>query len=87
MGGLTIIKHVRVFDGETVSSPKTVVIDGSRIGDDALADEPDPSAVVVIDGTGCTLLPGLIDCHVHIRDEVQLATCASFGVTTVCEMG
>ncbi|OTA53433.1 hydrolase [Hypoxylon sp. EC38] len=86
MGGLTIIKHVRVFDGEAISGPKTVVIEGSRIGDDALADDPDPSAAIVVDGTGCTLLPGLIDCHVHIRDEAQLAACATYGVTTVCDM-
>ncbi|KAF3070455.1 hypothetical protein GL218_00158 [Daldinia childiae] len=86
MGGVTIIKHVRVFDGETVAGPKSVVIEGSHIGDDALADDPDPSGTVVVDGTGCTLLPGLIDCHVHIRDEAQLASCASFGVTAVCDM-
>ncbi|KAI2465704.1 putative hydrolase [Annulohypoxylon bovei var. microspora] len=86
MSGLTIIKHVRVFDGESVHGPKTVVIEGSRIGDDALADDPDPSAVEVVDGTGCTLLPGLIDCHVHILNEAQLAACASSGVTTVCDM-
>ncbi|KAI1388784.1 putative hydrolase [Hypoxylon trugodes] len=86
MGKLTIIKHVRVFDGQAVVGPKTVVIDGSDIGENELADDADPSAVVVIDGTGCTLLPGLIDCHVHIRDEAQLAECASFGVTTVCDM-
>ncbi|KAL7623828.1 hypothetical protein AAE478_005384 [Parahypoxylon ruwenzoriense] len=82
MGKLTIIKHVRVFDGDGVSGPRTAVIDGSHIGDDELADEADPSAVTVVDGTGCTLLPGLIDCHVHIRDTEQLASCASYGVTT-----
>ncbi|KAI1418163.1 putative hydrolase [Hypoxylon sp. FL1857] len=86
MGGVTIIKHVRVFDGEAISGPKTVVIEGSSIGDDALADDPDPSATAMVDGTGCTLLPGLIDCHVHIRDEAQLAACATYGVTTVCDM-
>ncbi|KAI1093809.1 putative hydrolase [Rostrohypoxylon terebratum] len=86
MGKFTIIKHVRIFDGEFVHGPKTAVIDGSRIGDDALADDPDPSAVEVVDGTGFTLLPGLIDCHVHILDEAQLASCASYGVTTVCDM-
>lgn len=86
MGKLTIIKHVRVFDGEFLYGPKTAVIDGSRIGDDALADDPDPSVVEVVDGTECTLLPGLIDCHVHILDEAQLDSCASYGVTTVCDM-
>ncbi|KAI1460831.1 putative hydrolase [Annulohypoxylon moriforme] len=86
MGKLTIIKHVRIFDGESIRGPRTAVIEGSRIGDDALADDPDPSAVEVVNGTGCTLLPGLIDCHVHILDETQLAACASYGVTTVCDM-
>ncbi|KAI5863354.1 putative hydrolase [Durotheca rogersii] len=88
MGRLTIIKNVRVFDGEAVSGPKEVVIDGSRIGDadgsdDVLAANED---VVVVDGTGRTLMPGLFDCHVHIRDAKQLAACSSFGVTTVCDM-
>ncbi|KAI1376183.1 putative hydrolase [Hypoxylon crocopeplum] len=86
MSKLTIIKHVRVFDGETISGPRTVVINGSLIGDDKLADDADSSSANVIDGTGSTLLPGLIDCHVHIRDEAQLVSCASYGVTTVCDM-
>ncbi|XXG97083.1 Histone H2A.Z-specific chaperone CHZ1 [Hypoxylon texense] len=86
MSKLTIIKHARVFDGENIIGPKTVVIEGSHIGNDELADDADPSSVVVVDGTGCTLLPGLIDCHVHIGDEAQLASCASYGVTTVCDM-
>ncbi|OTB04303.1 hypothetical protein M426DRAFT_156043 [Hypoxylon sp. CI-4A] len=87
MAKITIIKNVRVFDGDAVSGPKTVVIEGSRIGDDVLADGADSSTAIVVDGTGRTLLPGLIDCHVHIGDEAQLAACASYGVTTVCDMG
>ncbi|KAI1657444.1 hypothetical protein F4813DRAFT_389620 [Daldinia decipiens] len=71
MGGVTVTKHLSR---------------GSYIGDDALADDPDPSGTVVVDGTGCTLSPGLIDCHVHIRNEAQLASWASFGVTAVCDM-
>ncbi|KAI1083886.1 putative hydrolase [Whalleya microplaca] len=77
----TIIKNVRVFDGEVIDGPKTVAIDGTKISDDVT-----DNGASVIDGTGCTLLPGLIDCHVHIKDEDQLASCASFGVTTVCDM-
>ncbi|KAK8062901.1 amidohydrolase [Apiospora hydei] len=73
-----VIRNVRVFDGEAFVGPQTVVIEGSHIGqarDPADGDE-------IIDGTGRTVLPGLIDCHVHIADEAQLASCASFGVTT-----
>ncbi|KAI0596042.1 hydrolase [Biscogniauxia sp. FL1348] len=89
----TIIRNVLVFDGEDMSGPKTVVIDGPQIAsidDDDDDDEQHDVAsddATVIDGTGCTLLPGLIDCHVHMRDEAQLASCARFGVTAVCDMG
>ncbi|KAK8036142.1 hypothetical protein PG993_008756 [Apiospora rasikravindrae] len=79
----TVIRNAHVFDGDAFAGPQTVVIEGSHIGperDPADGDE-------IIDGTGCTILPGLIDCHVHIADEAQLASCASFGVTTVCDMG
>ena len=49
----------------------------------------------VIDGTGLTALPGLLDTHVHIRapginhrDTFYSGTCAAAagGITTVCEM-
>jgi imidazolonepropionase-like amidohydrolase len=78
----TAINNVLVFDREELSGPKTVVIDGATIGNDEarLAD-------IIIDGNGCTLLPGFFDCHVHIEDLKPLASCASFGVTTVCDMG
>ena len=49
----------------------------------------------VIDGTGLTALPGLLDTHVHIRapginhrETFYSGTCAAAagGITTVCEM-
>ncbi len=41
----------------------------------------------VVDGTGSTLVPGLIDAHVHIFDSAELRQALRFGVTTVLDMG
>ncbi|KAH6654361.1 hydrolase [Truncatella angustata] len=78
----TAITNVLVFDGETVSGPRTIVIDGAHISDGTGSEGAD----IIVDGSGCTLLPGLIDCHVHIDNVKQLAVCANYGVTTVCDM-
>ncbi|KAI0025695.1 hypothetical protein F4780DRAFT_220487 [Xylariomycetidae sp. FL0641] len=89
----TVIKNVLVFDGEDISGPKTVVIEGDKIGsvsagkEDANEKQADDDSDVVVDGTGCTLLPGLIDCYAHVNDNAQLAACAAHGVTSVCDMG
>jgi imidazolonepropionase-like amidohydrolase len=74
------LTEVRVFDGERLTDPATVVIDGARIG-------AGQSAVRKWDGEGRVLLPGLIDCHVHLGDNATLAALASHGVTTALEMG
>lgn len=46
-----------------------------------------PDGAEVIDGRGKTLLPGLIDMHVHLYDEAELAAFLSHGVTTVRNAG
>lgn len=78
----TAITHARVFDGERVHEDKTVVIDGTTIV--TLGGEV-PAGADVIDATGATLLPGLIDAHVHTSVE-GLALALRFGVTTELEM-
>ncbi len=42
-----------------------------------------PPDAVVIEGRGRTLLPGLIDMHVHVWDEAELPAFLAAGVTTV----
>ncbi|MFE9674934.1 amidohydrolase family protein [Streptomyces sp. NPDC006259] len=79
---LTAITGARVFDGEKTLGVTTVLVDGgriARIGGDV------PDGAEVVDGSGATLLPGLIDAHVHTgRDALALAL--RFGVTTELEM-
>lgn len=58
------IRGARVFDGEHDLGVTTVVVRGGRI--DAVGTELDlPPDLAVVDGSGKTLLPGLIDAHVH----------------------
>ncbi|MET9697807.1 amidohydrolase family protein [Streptomyces sp. NPDC006529] len=78
----TAITGARVFDGEKPLGVTTVVIEGGRIvqvGGEA------PAGAEVVDGSGATLLPGLIDAHVH-TDRDSLALALKFGVTTELEM-
>ncbi len=62
----TLFTNVRVFDGksETLSPPTNVLVRGNVIAAIG-ADVKSPSATVV-NGAGRTLMPGLIDNHVHI---------------------
>ena len=64
-----------------------VIDDGviSALGPNDSIDAPDNAQI--IDGQGKTLMPGLIDMHVHLYDEVELAAFLSHGVTTVRNAG
>jgi imidazolonepropionase-like amidohydrolase len=75
----TALTNVRVFDGRTLSAPRTVIIDGAAIGLDARGAQ-------IIDGKGATLLPGLIDAHVHLEDVTTLQELTGYGVTTALDM-
>lgn len=78
----TAITNVRVFDGENIHLATTVVISGTTISS---VGGIVPDAATVVDGKGCTLLPGLIDSHVHTGIP-QLELALRFGVTTELEM-
>ncbi|ETS76536.1 hypothetical protein PFICI_11923 [Pestalotiopsis fici W106-1] len=78
----TVIENASIFDGQDITGPRTIIIDGSQISHDSTAAKED----TVVDGTGCTLMPGLIDCHVHVDSPSQLASFAGHGITTVCDM-
>lgn len=80
-----VIRNVNYFDGEQLVGPTTVVVQNgtiSGLGDDAEV----PADAEVMDGTGMTLLPGLIDTHVHAFTPQMLAQALMFGVTTVLDM-
>ena len=75
----SVLRGVRVYRDGAFGDPEDVVIDGSLIGTDASG---------ALDAeSGGYLIPGLIDCHVHIVGADTLATFAAHGVTTVLDMG
>jgi len=79
----TLIQNGTVFDGVQKRGQRSVLIEGSRIA------EVDYRGKLllrmrVVDGRGRTLLPGLIDSHVHAyagQDDALM-----FGVTTQLDM-
>jgi hypothetical protein len=79
----TAITDVRVFDGERLREAATVVLEDGTISARTSADAADD----VVDGGGGTLLPGLIDTHVHVDRVAQLEASASWGITTLLDMG
>jgi hypothetical protein len=86
MSAATAITNVRVFDGHRLGDVTTVVV-----GDDGVICAGPPaqggSRAEVVDGAGGTLLPGLIDTHVHVDKVAQLEASVSWGVTTMLDMG
>jgi hypothetical protein len=81
-GKLTAITNARIFDGESVIDDQIVVIDGAHIH---AVGGVVPARATVIDARGATLMPGLIDAHVH-TDVDGLHDALLFGVTTELEM-
>ena len=79
------VSHVDLFDGSTFSRDRSVAVTDGVITGVGPAGGPKSDAPE-IEGTGCTLLPGLIDSHVHIEGEASLRQSLNFGVTTVLDM-
>ena len=76
-----------VDEAEVSQSAQAVLVMGDTITEIGAAGEISaPEGVVVIDGRGYTLMPGLIDAHVHLNDETELAVYLAHGVTGLRNM-
>lgn len=79
-----VIRNVRIFDGSGVIAKGEVWVENGvikAVGANVHA----PASVRTIDGTGDTLLPGLIDAHTHAFGSA-LKDALVFGVTTELDM-
>ncbi|KAJ9610358.1 hypothetical protein H2200_005135 [Cladophialophora chaetospira] len=100
MSGETIIHSVLLFDGESIHPNATVTFDRdtgkvTSVRTEPTGDVAHPPSATVIDGRGHTLLPGLIESHIHVHqmhmppgvtapDPIQSPL--KCGITTVCDM-
>ena len=77
--GTFLIRNARLFlgDGQVIETGTVIVHDG-KIVDVVEGAGPDPEQIraEVVEGAGKTLLPGLIDAHVHLASPGGLSTSA-----------
>ena len=83
-GTSTLIRGARIFDGQRLLPASNVLLAGGAVA--GIGDVGVPAGAEVIEGRGRTLLPGLIDCHVHAGDVRALSQALAFGVTTELDM-
>ena len=79
---------VRLFDGDRLLDDRWDVRTGEGVVQAVgPAGQVSPAGTTSVDGVGCTLLPGLVDAHVHLRGLEDLHELARWGVTTALDMG
>jgi imidazolonepropionase-like amidohydrolase len=83
-----LIRDVRVFTGEAVINTGFVYVENGKIKAVGRVSDAPQFNGTTYSKPGHTLLPGLIDCHIHadMADPQALPQALRFGVTTVCEM-
>jgi len=84
---VVLVQDVRVFDGERVLDHQDVLLENGKIGH--ISPDRLPSVGrAIIEGQGRTLLPRLIDAHVHVAANPadSLGQALSLGVTTALDM-
>ena len=98
MSEKTLIRNVHLFDGVSMKAePQNVTFENGLISNINPASNTLVTAEnsMIVDGTGYCLIPGLIDCHVHIptfpKDNQgnlgRLQSLTRCGVTTALDMG
>eukprot|EP00026_Physarum_polycephalum_P007763 Phypoly_transcript_07829.p1 GENE.Phypoly_transcript_07829~~Phypoly_transcript_07829.p1 ORF type:complete len:421 (+),score=63.39 Phypoly_transcript_07829:166-1428(+) len=84
------ITNVRIFDGDRFLYERGHIL----VQDGLIAEvsplpspSPQPPSLECIDGDGCTLLPGLIDAHVHaFSTTAAQEQSIAFGITTILDL-
>jgi imidazolonepropionase-like amidohydrolase len=84
-----IFDNILIFNGDDFIENSHVVVSNGRItqiGSETCKDMP--GSATRVSGPGVTLIPGLIDSHVHglFGNEKTIEQSLNFGVTTVLDM-
>lgn len=96
--GLTVLDHVAVVDADGRRDGRAVLILDGSIERVTAAGQAWPADAEVFDGAGLTVVPGLVDSHVHLATagttapvgdmlEVNLRATLASGVTEVVDLG
>ncbi|MFD4367552.1 amidohydrolase family protein [Rhodococcus sp. NPDC058521] len=83
------IINVRLFDGDGLSERSTLTASDGLITSISSGDVPGEmctTSVETLDADGATLLPGLVDAHLHLSDRHDLDLLAANGITTAFDM-
>lgn len=84
-GKSIFFEQVKIFDGHQFSGPTNVLVEAGKI--QSVGNQvKKPAGAEVIAGAGLTLLPGLIDSHVHVFSTAPLIQALALGVTTELDM-
>ncbi len=81
----TVIKNVRLFDGENYFERVNLVFNSDSIVSIS-KNENLPEANTIIDGTGQTIIPPLLNAHVHVWSEKNLKEAMSAGIYALLDM-
>ena len=91
MADHTLLKNARLFDGngDRAVADSWVLIDGERIESVGRGNAASPQGTRVVDVAGQTVLPGLIDTHVHtlMMGDEGLRLFIAAGVTAARDCG
>jgi imidazolonepropionase-like amidohydrolase len=93
-GDSFVLRDLCIFTGDSfIEAPAYVVVKEGKILDVGSGDYPvgslgENDSIPVISRPGSTLLPGLIDSHIHALggNTYSIEQSLRFGVTTVCDM-
>ena len=83
------IVNVKIFDGNVIKPACSVHIAEGKItaitGETTYSNENNSNEFPVF-AHGGVLIPGLIDCHIHLLGVEQLEQLRAFGVTSACDL-
>ena len=80
-----VIKNVSFFDGESYREGVTLIVQRGRIAVKS-ADAKYPDAAVMIEGKGKTIIPPILNAHVHAWEPGNLEEAIHSGVFALLDM-